>query len=268
MGNFALLRIPKESYDIFIVAWLVLIHALCLFAPIAFSWSAFAAFLALYLFTVGCISVGYHRLFTHRSFKTSKFFERLLAVGGTMAMQGSVMEWVAHHRMHHAHSDTAEDPHNARRGFWYCHMTWVPLRTPDFDDVNKLKKFARDVYADPFMVALGRLDVMLGIQLTVAVSLYLLGGWDFVVWGYFVRMVFTHHMIWFVNSAAHMWGYRNVDTPDLTRNNWWVALLAFGEGWHNNHHSHPDNPNFKRRWWEFDPGAVVVSLIRTDKPAA
>lgn len=261
LGNFALLKIDRVSRDPAIIIWLVLIHAVCLFAPIAFSWAAFSVFLGLYLFTVFCISVGFHRLFTHRAFTTNKFVERLLALGGTMAMQGSVMEWVAHHRMHHAGSDTSDDPHDANRGFWFSHIGWIPLRTPQFDDVDRLRKFARDIYADPFLRFLGRIDVLLGIQLAVVAALYFAGGLDFVVWGYFVRLVFTHHMIWFVNSASHKWGYRNFDTKDLTTNCWWVAVLCCGEGWHNNHHAEQDASYFGRRPHEFDVGGAAIKLM-------
>ncbi len=261
MGNLALLKVTKVAQDPAIFVGIVLIHGMCLFAPGTFSWGAFGVFVGLYLFTGLCISIGFHRLFSHRSYSVPKAVERILAVGGTMALQGSVMEWVAHHRMHHAGTDTEEDPHNSAAGFWFSHLRWIYLRTPRFDDVETLRKFARDIHSDPFMRFLGRFSVQMALQVAVALSLYFWGGFSFLVWGFFVRIAFTHHAIWFVNSATHRWGYRNFATPDRATNLWWVSAVAFGEGWHNNHHAEKESAILGRRRWELDLGGATIKAM-------
>jgi stearoyl-CoA desaturase (delta-9 desaturase) len=156
---------------------------------------------------------------------------------GAIALQGGPIDWVATHRAHHAYSDTDRDPHSARKGFWWAHVLWLFAPNPARLTKAEEKRFAPDLAADPFYRVLDRIPLLL--QIALGVGLYFLGGWPFVVWGIFVRLVVTYNVTWFVNSAAHTFGYRTYDASDLSTNSWWVALLAWGEGWHNNHHAFP-----------------------------
>jgi len=263
VGNFNLENISARKPDRFIIAWMILVHLIAFSAPFVFSVGAFVTFLILY-FVTACLGItfGFHRLLTHRSLKATPWFERFLATCGTLALQGSPMEWVAHHRMHHAGSDTPRDPHNAKNGFWYSHITWLFHQDPAFDDPNVIRKFSRDISADPYMVWLSKPLTMVGMQVILGLLLLVVGGWEYVVWGIFARIAFVYHVTWFVNSASHMWGYRNYETKDLTTNCWWVGILAFGEGWHNNHHAEQEAVHVSRKWWEFDATWQVIKLAR------
>ncbi len=250
--------------DKVITGWFILVHLVALIGPFFYTTpGAVAAGVVLYLVTgmLG-ITLGYHRLLTHRTFKTPQWVERTLATFGVLAMQRGPLEWVGHHRMHHAHVDTPKDPHNARRGFFWAHVGWMCFYNPEIMDVGKLKKFARDVVADPYLYWLTPLSVHCGYQAALALALFLVGGPAWVVWGIFVRLCVVYHITWFVNSATHIWGYRNFATDDLSTNNWWVGLLAFGEGWHNNHHAQPDVAPAGRTKKEFDLTWQVIKLMR------
>ncbi len=236
-------------------------HALAIPALFHFSWGAFAVFFAFYLITAGGITLGFHRYFTHRSFKAGKPLEYVMAVAGTLALQGSIWRWVAHHRMHHAFSDTDKDPHNARRGFWYSHFIWLLKSDPRFDDPIVMRKYARDIISDPVLRTLSKPMVFIGLQVILGLILWAIGGFWVMMWGIFARLVFVYHVTWLVNSAAHKWGYRNYEVNDLARNNWWVGLLALGEGWHNNHHAMGESARHGHRWWEFDSTWLVIKTL-------
>jgi fatty-acid desaturase len=250
--------------DKVITGWFVLVHLVALIGPFFYTTpGAVAAGVVLYLLTgLFGITLGYHRLLTHRSFKTTRAVERFLGTCGVLAMQRGPLEWVAHHRMHHAHVDTPKDPHNARQGFFWAHVGWMCFEREDLIDMAKLKKFARDIVADPYLNWLTPLWVHCLYQGALAALLFLIGGPAWVVWGIFVRLFVVYHITWFVNSATHLWGYRNYDTDDLSTNNWWVGLLAFGEGWHNNHHAEPDVAPAGRSAREFDLTWQVIRLMR------
>jgi stearoyl-CoA desaturase (delta-9 desaturase) len=188
--------------------------------------------------------------------------ERFLATCGVLALQRSPLEWVSHHRMHHAGVDTHLDPHNARKGFWWSHLFWMCHHQPQFTDMKKMKRFARDIVADPYLNWLTNHYAQVGLQVALGLALLIFGGIDYVVWGVFVRLVVTYHVTWLVNSATHKWGYRNYETDDLSSNTWWVGILAFGEGWHNNHHAHQDVAPAGHKWWEFDLTWQVIKLMR------
>lgn len=248
--------------DWFISIWLLLAHLLAIPAFFYFSWANVTAFTILY-FATGCfgITFGFHRLLTHRSFKTHKWIERFLATCGTLALQGSVLEWVAHHRMHHAGSDTPADPHNARRGFWYSHVGWLLRVNPAVDDEKVLNRFGRDIMADPYMRWLCTPFAQIGIQVAAGLALVAIGGVGMMFWGIFLRVVAVYHVTWFINSACHMFGYKNYEVDDLATNCWWAAFLAFGEGWHNNHHAHGDVARAGRKWWEFDLTYLIIKTL-------
>ncbi len=206
------------------------------------------------------ICVGYHRLLTHRSFKCPRAIEYGLALLGSLSMEGGPIDWVAHHRQHHQYPDQHGDPHSARQGFWWSHLIWM-FWTPSEESWGEItRRYAPDLLRIPFYRWLGRLYVLAAVLL--AVLLYLVGGWPFVVWGMCVRLVVSYHTTWLVNSASHRYGYKNFPLEDLSTNCWWVALLSYGEGWHNNHHAFPTSARHGMRFWEVDPAYAFIRLLQ------
>lgn len=259
-------HVPRSQMtkDWFIITWFAFIHAVALIGPwFATSPGAIVTAVILYYVT-GCfgITLCYHRLLCHRSFKAPVWVERVLATCGVLALQRSPMEWVGMHRMHHAFSDSPKDPHDASRGFWWSHIGWMCYTQPEINDYAKVRRFARDIIADPYLNWLSSHSVQMLMQLGLGLALLVFGGWDYVIWGIFVRLVVVYHVTWFVNSATHFWGYKNYRSEDLSRNLWWVGLLAFGEGWHNNHHALQDVAPAQRQWWEFDLTWQLIKGMR------
>lgn len=232
---------------------LALIHlgALAAFIPALFHLSDLIVF-AVLAYATGALGVTlcYHRVLTHRSLRLRKPIEYCFALFGTLALQGDPIRWVAVHRKHHAHADHDGDPHNIALGFKWAHVDWLYRHNIAYPTEDEIARFAPDLYADPFYRALSYLA--LPLQLGLALALFFAGGWAWLVWGTFVRLVFSYHTTWFVNSAAHMLGYRTYRTTDRSTNCWWVALLSFGEGWHNNHHAFPFSARHGLRWFEVD----------------
>jgi stearoyl-CoA desaturase (delta-9 desaturase) len=216
-----------------------------------FTWPAFFVALALYYISLSLgIGMGYHRLLTHRSYKPSKWVEYVLAVCGTLALEGGPMFWVATHRVHHQFSDKQGDPHTPREGRWWAHIVWMLVGDATHCDIDECSRYAPDVCRDKFLVWLSNYHYVP----LVIVSLLLLafGGLPFLLWGTFFRVTMGQHVTWMVNSVTHIWGGRRFSTRDDSRNNWFVALLSFGEGWHNNHHAHPTSARHGLAWWELD----------------
>jgi len=241
-----------------VIWFLIAVHvvALSAFVPATFSWAAVGVALFLHWLTGGVgITLGYHRLITHRSFQTPKWIEYILLFCGTLACQAP-LEWVAKHRMHHQHTDTDQDPHNINRGFWWAHAGWLMCRLPCD---RQIAQFTKDIGRNRVYRFFDR--SMLVWQVALGVALYLLGGWSFVVWGIFVRLVLVYHCTWFVNSATHRFGYQSHPTRDQSTNCWWVALLTYGEGWHNNHHAYPRSARQGLRWWEIDMTWWMVRVL-------
>ncbi|PLZ36049.1 acyl-CoA desaturase [Fischerella thermalis WC538] len=238
-------------------------HALALLAPWCFSWSALGITIFLHwLFGSIGICLGYHRLLTHRSLHVPKWLEYAIATLGALALQGGPIFWVAGHRLHHLHTeDIDKDPYSSRRGFWWSHMLWIFYPRPEFFEYEMYKKFASDLDRDPFYRWLNRYFLLL--QIPVAVLLYALGGWSFVVYGVFLRAVLLWHSTWLINSASHLRGYRHFQVNDNSRNLWWAALLTYGEGWHNNHHAHPNLAKAGLSWWEVDMTWWAIKVLQT-----
>jgi fatty-acid desaturase len=232
---------------------LAAIHVCALLAviPAFFSWQAVAA-AAVLAYVTGAIGVtlGYHRTLTHRSLRLRWPLEHIVATVGTLAMQGAPIEWVATHRVHHAYSDHAGDPHTTRRGFTWAHIKWLIMKNRYVPSKEERARHCPDLVADPYYRALSYLSVPL--QVALALVLLAIGGWSWVFWGVFVRLVYTYHTTWFVNSASHWAGYRTYKTDDRSTNSWWVALVSFGEGWHNNHHAFPFSARHGLAWFEID----------------
>jgi stearoyl-CoA desaturase (delta-9 desaturase) len=245
------------------VAFFGTFHALALLAPWCFSWSALGVMVFLHwLFGSIGICLGYHRLLTHRSLQVPKWLEYAIAILGALAMQGGPIFWVAGHRLHHAHTeDPDKDPYSSQRGFWWSHILWILYPRAEFFEEQHYKKFASDLYRDPFYRWLNR--NFLPLQIPVGVLLYVLGGWSFVIYGVFVRAVVLWHTTWFINSAAHLRGYRSFQLKDSSRNLWWAAILTYGEGWHNNHHAHPNVAKAGYSWWEVDMTWWAIKTLQT-----
>ncbi len=247
-----------KKIDPVAVFWLAFVHLGALAAIPFFSWSALGVCLAL-LFTISPIGVNlaYHRMLTHRALQVPRWLEYTLATIGALSGQGSPLAWVAGHRRHHQYSDTENDPHNSRRGFFYVHMGHLLYKPGPEASFESLCRYAPDLAKQKFYLFLHKCH--LPIAFAALPVLYWFGGWSWVLWGGFMRVTLMLHITWCVNSVTHCFGYRNFDTPDNSRNSWWVAILAAGEGWHNNHHAEPSCAAHGRKWWEID---VTYLLIR------
>jgi fatty-acid desaturase len=244
--------------------WIGLLHvgALLAFVPAYFTWQALLLCLVLHWVTGGLgITLTYHRLLTHRSFEVRpRWLEYVMTTIGCSASEGGAIGWVADHRAHHAHSDEPEDVHSPNRGFAWAHMLW--WMTPDVTTIHTeeyYKKWAPDLLKDPVHRWIDKYFIL--FPLAGAVALYAIGGMPYLVWGFFVRSVLVLHATWLVNSATHVWGYRTHDTRDTSTNLWWVAIVTYGEGWHNNHHAFQTSARHGIRWWEFDMTYITIKLM-------
>lgn len=265
--------IVKFSWKNFI--WIGGLHLLALaFVVPYFSWAGVIAFFTMYYLTgmVG-ITFGFHRLFTHKAFVVPTWLGNFAALCGTLACQGGPISWVASHRTHHMFSDKHEDPHDATRGFWHSHFIWVFNRRQDLDIFDDYKHYAPDMLNNKFVLFLENnmilIQVIFGLSLLAAGGIFgNVAGFDWhnaaslVVYGVFLRLVVIYHVTWFVNSAAHKWGSQPNNTQDLSRNIWWVALVSFGEGWHNNHHAQPRSARHGWTWWQFDSTWILIQILR------
>ena len=242
------------------VVGFALIHLVALGALFTFSWRAFWVFFVLQWVTGGLgICLCYHRLLTHRSFHLWKPLEYFLALFGCLAYQNGPIKWVAIHRLHHARSDQPNDPHSPTKGFWWAHMGWLFAFNEELDVYERYRAYAPDLAKDPVYRFLNATHGW--YQPILGIFLYLWGGWPLVIWGIFLRTVFMWHCTWLVNSASHTWGYRIWATEDQSTNNWWVALLTYGEGWHNNHHAFLRSAAHGLAWWEFDFTYLTIRAL-------
>ncbi|HEX8195072.1 MAG TPA: fatty acid desaturase [Pyrinomonadaceae bacterium] len=242
-------------------AIVVSFHALAIVALFYFSWQNLVVLLILNWMVASLgIGIGFHRLLTHRGFKTPKWLEYGLTILGSLAIQDGAIKWVATHRIHHAHTETEKDPHSPREagGIW-AHVGWIMRGTAQEHDAATLSRYVPDLLKDRFHVALARYysvpTIILGLILFAA------GGWTMVLWGIFLRTVVGWHETWLVNSATHLWGTRRFETNDDSTNNPVVGFLAFGEGWHNNHHAHPVSARHGLKWYEFDMNWLTIKLF-------
>lgn len=210
-----------------------------------------ALLLVMYALTGMGVTIGFHRMLTHRSFRPHPVVKFLLLVLGSMALEGPAIEWASTHLKHHARADQEGDPHSPVEGFFHAHIGWM-FKDPD----PNAALYSRHLLRDPLVVFVDRTFV-----LWVALSLlipFLIGGWTGLLWGGLVRIFLTHHVTWSVNSVCHTFGKRAFETPDQSRNEWLVGLLAFGEGWHNNHHAFPRSAFHGLRWWQVDLSASLI----------
>jgi stearoyl-CoA desaturase (delta-9 desaturase) len=240
---------------------LVLLHAGALIALFYCSWANLITAALLYWLTIHLgISLGYHRLHTHRSYKVPKVLEYFFAICGTLTLEGGPIFWVATHRVHHQLSDQEGDPHSPRDGAWWAHVGWILFGEAKHNNTRLMSKYAPDLAKQKFYVWLNNYHWVPIVLLSAL--LYALGGLPLVLWGVCLRIVVGLHATWLVNSATHLWGGRRFATRDDSRNNWWVALLTFGEGWHNNHHAHPSSARHGLAWYEFDPSWLLIRLLQ------
>ena len=223
-------------------------------------YGAMLAALVLYV-VAGMLGIGmaYHRLLTHRGYKTYPPVEYFLTLCGTLALEGGPIFWVATHRIHHQQSDREGDPHTPREGGWWAHMGWILTGRGLHHDASVLARYAPDLCRDRVHVALSNWHWVSNV--IVGLGLLAFGGVPYVLWGIFFRTTLGLHATWLVNSATHLWGSRRFATRDDSTNNWWVALLTFGEGWHNNHHAHPTSARHGLAWYELDLNWLGITAL-------
>lgn len=251
------------------------------FLPQVFSWWGLLLLpVGNYVFTSLGIGAGYHRLLTHQGFSCPKWLEYTLATLGVCSLQDSPARWVLVHRVHHQHSDHQPDPHTPKVSGWWAHLGWMFVDNRELSTPSAYDRYVRDIVRDPYYFWLLRgLNWVLvyGIHAVVIAGLGLMLGYlaegstqgaltwsgKFVFWGVIMRTIYGWHVTWGINSVAHMWGYRNYETREDSRNNWLFALLTNGEGWHNNHHADPRTAQHGHRWWELD--LTFLTLVALEK---
>ncbi|NVJ26207.1 MULTISPECIES: acyl-CoA desaturase [Myxococcus] len=224
------------------------VHIMCLFVlSVGAKPVDVAVCVGLYILRMWGITVGFHRYFSHRAFKTGRVFQFILALVGTLSTQKGVLWWAANHRHHHRTSDQADDIHSpVQKGFWFSHVGWILCDKYGATRMEGIKDFARF----PELVWLNRFHLVPPVLL--AVALYFIGGFSMLVWGFFVSTTLLWHGTFTINSLSHIFGKRRYKTTDTSRNNWLLALITLGEGWHNNHHYHQNTANQGWFWWEVD----------------
>ncbi len=255
------------------INWLTLIvlivfHLGALAALFFFTWQRLTVMVVLYLLAINVgIGMCYHRLLTHRGYLVPKWLEHVMAVCATLSLEGGPIFWVATHRVHHQLSDRKGDPHTPREGGWWAHLGWLVWGNALHAQTSALARYVPDLSRDRFYLWLSKYH---WIPLTASGGLlfglgWIWGGWanavGMLLWGAFFRVTVGLHATWLVNSATHMWGRRRFETRDDSRNNWWVALVSGGEGWHNNHHAHPVSARHGLAWYEIDPNFYGIWLL-------
>jgi fatty-acid desaturase len=245
----------------FTTIFLVLLHIGAVAALFFFTWKALLTCMFLW-WVSGSLGIGmcYHRLLTHRGYRTPKWMEYFLTICGTLALEGGPIPWVATHRVHHQNSDKEGDPHSPRDGGLWAHVGWVITGKAMHNETTTLLCYVPDLRNDGFHRWISKWHWVPLASLTV--PLYFWGGWPCVLWSICLRTVVGHHATWLVNSATHMWGSRRFATSDDSRNSFWVAILTFGEGWHNNHHGQPQSARHGLAWYEIDVNWYGIAALR------
>lgn len=267
------LRVRIVLLTAVIVPFLGLIAAIVSVWGWGFRWTDLAILTGMYLLTVLGITVGFHRLFTHRAFETHRAVQFVFAVLGSMAVQGPLLQWVALHRRHHQHSDEPEDPHSPHhqgegvlgilRGLWYAHLGW--MFTPKPPDLPKYVKDLRESKVLSAVSKLFPLWVAVGLVIPAALGWLFVGSisgaWTGFIWGGLVRILFVHHVTWSINSICHVWGAQPFRSNDESRNNAIFGIFGLGEGWHNTHHAFPTSARHGLRWWQLDVSYWVIRAL-------
>jgi stearoyl-CoA desaturase (delta-9 desaturase) len=267
------------GYTLGVVAFHLLLPLM--FVPWLFSWTGLLLIpLGNYIFCSLGIGAGYHRLLTHRSYQCPRWLEHTFAIFGVCCLQDSPARWVMVHRLHHQNSDRQPDPHSPLVTFFWSHMGWLLVENRQLSKIETYERYARDILQDRFYLRLARGLLWVWVYVAHAVLFYLIGaavGWwmtgtaigalqfglSILLYGVIYRTIFSWHVTWGINSASHMWGYRNYDTDENSRNNWFFALATNGEGWHNNHHAEPRSASHGfHRWWELDVTYLSLRALR------
>ncbi|WP_299645324.1 acyl-CoA desaturase [uncultured Chloroflexus sp.] len=252
-------KLEKSPIEKFVVLLIVLlpflgtIYAMVMLWQQYVDWLDVTLMLVLYVISGLGITIGFHRMLTHKSFETSRPLKALFLIMGCMALEGDPISWASTHIQHHAHSDDEEDPHSPLEGLWHSHVGWL------FTHKNNIEMYGKWLLKDPTIVWVSKtwyLWAALGILIPT-----LIAGWSGLIWGGLVRIFLTHHITWSVNSICHTFGRRDYNTRDASRNNFIVGLLAFGEGWHNNHHAFPRSAFHGLRWWQIDISAYIIRAL-------
>lgn len=242
-------------------AVMVVYHVLAVVALLHFSWRPFLLACLLWWISGSLgIGMGYHRLLTHRGYKCPKWLEYFFTICGTLALEGGPIFWVGTHRIHHQLTDKPGDPHSPRDGKWWSHMGWVLMGKSMHQDTARLAPYVPDLRRDRFHVWMSQYHWI--TQVVVGVPILIFGGWNYALWAVFLRTVVGLHATWLVNSVTHLWGTQRFATHDDSRNNFLIALLTFGEGWHNNHHAHPSSARHGLKWWEIDTNWYGIKLLK------
>lgn len=250
-------RAPDEKINWLASIPFIGVHLMCLFViQVGARPRDVLVCLGLYVLRMWGITAGFHRYFSHRAFKTGRVFQFLLAFVGTLSTQKGVLWWAAHHRHHHRYSDAEQDIHSpVQKGFWWSHAGWILCDKYGETKYDSIKDFARF----PELVLLNRFHLVPPVAL--AVALYFLGGFSLLVWGFFVSTTLLWHGTFTINSLSHVFGKRRYKTTDTSRNNWLLALITLGEGWHNNHHYHQNTANQGWFWWEVDLSYYSLKVL-------
>ena len=242
------------------ITYVSLIHIFAIVGLFYFSWTNLAVLLVgnWIAGSLG-IGVGYHRLLTHRGFQTPKWLEYFLVTCGTFALQSGPLQWVTTHRLHHAFTETEKDPHSPRQGTFWAHVGWIFYGTGQNHSQLVMQRYSPDLLKDKYYIWLSNYYVVPTI--ISGVVMLAVGGWSMMLWGVFLRVVIGWHTTWMVNSMTHIWGTKRFETRDDSRNNALIGILAFGEGWHNNHHAHPTSAKHGLAWYEFDLNWIQIRAL-------
>lgn len=237
-----------------VVPLIATIYAICSLWERAVNWLDLALLLSLYTLTALGITIGFHRMLTHRSFHAHPVVKFILLVLGSMALEGPALQWAATHVKHHAQSDRQGDPHSPVEGFFHAHIGWMFQ-----DSMADPNVYCKNLVKDPIVVFVSR-TFFLWVALSLLIP-FALGGWTGLLWGGLVRLFLAHHVTWSVNSVCHTFGKRAFETPDRSHNEWIIGILALGEGWHNNHHAFPRSAFHGLHWWQFDLSGYIIRAL-------
>jgi fatty-acid desaturase len=261
MSIFSEDRTFQQPINWITTAFMVAFHIAAVAALFVFSWKALALAVVLYWVAGSLgIGIGYHRLLTHRGYKTPTWLEYFLTLCGTLALEGGPIAWVATHRIHHQNTDKEGDPHSPRDGGIWAHIGWIITGKAMHSNTAELLPYVPDLRKHRFHVWISKYHWVPLAVLGLAIALGF--GWRVMLWAVFLRAVVGLHATWFVNSATHMWGSRRFLTADTSTNSFWVALLTFGEGWHNNHHAAPQSARHGLAWYEVDVNWYGIAVLR------
>jgi len=267
------LRLRAINFLAVTIPFAGLIAAIALLWGVAFDWVYLALLVGMYVVSGVGITVGYHRYFTHRSFKTSPSVAAALGVMGSMAVEGPILQWAAVHRSHHQHSDSQDDPHSPHthgvgvvgvlRGMWHAHVGW--MFRPDSPSLGRYVADLREERVVRWVSRFFPLWVLIGLLIPALLGGLITMSWTGAalgfLWGGLVRILLVHHVTWSINSVCHIWGGRPFKSHDQSRNNLIFGILAFGEGWHNNHHAFPTSARHGLQWWQLDLSYIIIRAM-------